>query len=307
MVQIGNVTLTNKLGLGTNKVGGHNLFKNLQDEDGHQLVETALNQGITLLDTAFAYGYGRSEEIIGDVIQRYKREDIIIATKAAHDPARDYAFNNDPAFLTQSVEDALRRLKTDYIDIFYIHFPDETTDKRAAVAALQKLKEAGKIRAIGLSNFSLEQIKIANADGYVDIVEDAYSLVEREAETITWEYLSKHGIGFVPYFPLASGLLTGKYTADQTFGPDDWQFNRPNFQSPRYEEILAGVEVLREVGRRYEATPGQIALAWYMKHPKISAVIPGARVAEQVLDNAKAASIHLSESDFELIDQAFKK
>lgn len=163
-----------KLGLGTNKVGGHNLFDHLNDQDGYDLLRAGINAGITLLDTAFVYGLGRSEEIIGDVIQDYDRSKLVIATKAAQDPTRKLQLNNQPDFLAHSVDEALKRLKTDYLDIFYIHFPDQTTDKRLAVAALQKLKEAGKIRAIGLSNFSLNEIKEANRDGYVDIVEDYY-------------------------------------------------------------------------------------------------------------------------------------
>ncbi|MGL4266989.1 MAG: aldo/keto reductase, partial [Weissella cibaria] len=217
MAYLKNFTTFNKFGLGTNKVGGHNLFDNLADEDGIALVKAALDSGVTLLDTAFAYGFGRSEELIGQVIKDYDRSQLIIATKAAHDPAQNYAFNNSPEFLQASVDSALQRLDVDYIDIFYIHFPDESTDKRLAVQALQEMKAAGKIRAIGLSNFNLDQIKEANQDGYVDIVEDAYSLVDRTAEQTTWAYLQEHDIEFVPYYPLASGLLTGKYTKTQTF------------------------------------------------------------------------------------------
>lgn len=211
-IKIGNSDVTSeKLGLGTNKVGGHNLFNDLKDEDGYAVVKEAIDKGITTLDTAYMYGLGRSEEIIGDVIQDYDRSKLVIATKAAQDPDNDNKPNNSPEFLKKAVDDALKRLKTDYIDIFYIHFPDETTPKDQAVAALQELKEAGKIKAIGVSNFSLDQIKEANKDGYVDVVEDNYSLVHREAEKNLFPYLKKNKIAFVPYFPLASGLLTGKY------------------------------------------------------------------------------------------------
>lgn len=170
------------IGLGTNAVGGHNLYPDLNDETGKEVVRTALRNGITLLDTAFSYGRGQSEKLIGEVLQEaeFDRSRIIVATKAARDPEKDDNFNNSPEFLTTSVETALQRLQTDYIDIFYIHFPDDTTPKNEAVAALHKLKEAGKIRSIGLSNFSLEQIKEANQDGFVDIVEDHYSLLHRE-------------------------------------------------------------------------------------------------------------------------------
>lgn len=306
MAYLKKFTTFNKFGLGTNKVGGHNLFDNLADEDGIALVKAALDSGVTLLDTAFAYGFGRSEELIGQVIKDYDRSQLIIATKAAHDPAQNYAFNNSPEFLQASVDSALQRLDVDYIDIFYIHFPDASTDKRLAVQALQEMKEAGKIRAIGLSNFNLDQIKEANQDGYVDIVEDAYSLVDRTAEQTTWAYLQEHDIEFVPYYPLASGLLTGKYTKTQTFTSDDWQSRNPNFQGERYQAILAGVDILAEIGQAYNASPSQVALAWYLKNPNIAALIPGARIAAQLHDNLKALDVALSDEDYQKIDVAFK-
>ncbi|MEQ4551881.1 aldo/keto reductase, partial [Weissella sp. GP1] len=150
-----------QLGLGANAVGGHNLFDGLEDETGKQVVRTALNSGINLIDTAYAYGNGRSEELIGEVLKEkeYDRSRVVIATKAAHVPNKGRTFDNSPEFLKQSVEDALKRLQTDYIDIFYIHFPDESTPKNESVATLHELKEAGKIRAVGVSNFTLEQLK----------------------------------------------------------------------------------------------------------------------------------------------------
>ena len=174
---IGKSTVTTgKLGLGTNKVGGHNLFPNLHDEDGIAVVKAALDHGIDMLDTAYMYGLGQSEKLIGEATQGYDRSKIILATKAAQDPHNDLKPNNDPKFLTQAIDDALLRLKTDYLDIFYIHFPDDKTDKAEAVNAIANARKAGKVRAIGVSNFSLDQIKEANQDNQVDVVEDNYSL-----------------------------------------------------------------------------------------------------------------------------------
>ncbi|MBS7577952.1 MULTISPECIES: aldo/keto reductase [unclassified Enterococcus] len=288
-----------KLGLGTNKVGGHNLFDNLKDQDGYDLLRAGLDAGISILDTAFVYGLGRSEEIIGDVLQDYQRSDLIIATKAAQDPKHDLQLTNQPEFLIQSVNAALKRLKTDYLDIFYIHFPDKTTDKRLAVAALQELKNEGKIRAIGLSNFSLTEIKEANRDGYVDIVEDYYSLAHREAENNEWAYLKENQIDFVPYFPLESGLLTGRYGA-----LDRAKFSRLTDES--FDRAIQGIEVLREIANNHQATVTHIVLAWYMANPSISHVIPGARDAAQAKDLAKALTIQLSKADYQKIDLAFK-
>lgn len=306
-VQIGQTTVySTPLGLGTNAVGGHNLFPNLNDEVGKEVVRTALKNGITMLDTAFAYGMGRSEELIGEVLKDFDRNKVIIATKAAHDQAKNGVFNNTPEFLTRSVEEALVRLQTDYIDIFYIHFPDETTPKNEAVAALRKLKEAGKIKAIGISNFSLTQIKEANLDGFVDIVEDEYSLIHREAEKELLPYLQENNISFVPYFPLASGLLTGKYEKDVTFPADDLRSKKPDFQGDRYKQILEKVDQLKLVAGDYNATVAEIVLAWYIKNPLVSVVIPGAKKPEQVTANAKAMAITLTNEDYQKIDTIFR-
>jgi myo-inositol catabolism protein IolS len=308
MVKIGksNVEAT-ALGLGTNAVGGNNLFPNLNDETGIQIVKTALDSGITLLDTAFAYGMGHSEELIGQAIQGYDRKKFVIATKAAQDTSGDeVTINNDPAFLKQAVEDALRRLQTDYLDIFYIHFPDDHTPKNEAVAALQELKEAGKIKAIGVSNFSLDQIKEANQDGYVDVVEDQYSLLHRDAENEMFDYLQANNISFVPFFPLASGLLTGKYSQIVSFPENDIRHGNPDFSGERFANIVKEVNNLRPIAEKHDATIAQLILAWYMQNPAITVVIPGAKRPEQVQSNTKAMQIKLSADEYAEIDRAFK-
>ncbi|GAP00596.1 aldo/keto reductase [Fructobacillus ficulneus] len=290
---------TTKLGLGTNKVGGHNLFVGLNDEDGYALVKEALDAGVKLIDTAYMYGEGRSEEIIGDVIQNYDRSKLVIATKGAQDASNGNQINNDPAFLKQAVEDSLKRLKTDYIDIFYIHFPDDKTPKDEAVAALNELKEAGKIRAIGVSNFSLDQIKESNKNNQVDIVEDHYSLVHRGPEQDEWTYLQENQISFVPYFPLASGLLTGKYSQD------DYEKFAKQYSEEQFKAVLAGVDSVRGIADLHGVTVAQTILAWYIANPGVSAVIPGARNADQVKANMKALEVKLTSPEFDQIDLAF--
>lgn len=295
------------LGLGTNKIGGHNLFKGLDDATGVKTVKAALDHGISMLDTAFMYGLGNSEYLIGQAIAGYDRHQIVIATKAAQDPDQELKPNNRPAFLTAQVDNALQRLGTDYIDIFYIHFPDQDTPKAEAVGALQKLKEAGKIRAIGVSNFSLEQLKEANQDGYVDIVEDAYNLIDRQAEAHLMPYLQAQGISFVPYFPLASGLLTGKYQPGQTFAEDSWQASRPNFQGARFAAITAALhDVVSPIAAAHEATIAQTILAWYLQDPAVAVVIPGAWTPEQAIQNADAIKVTLSIPEVKQLAAAFK-
>ncbi len=266
-VKLGKSTVgVNPIALGTNAVGGHNLYPNMLDEEqGKDVVRTALDNGINLLDTAFIYGPKRSEELVGEVIKEYNREDVVLATKAAHKFVDgETVFDNSPEFLNQAVDEALERLKTDYIDLFYIHFPDENTPKNEAVAALKGLKDQGKIRAIGVSNFTLDQLKEANKDGYVDVVQLEYNLLNRENEHV-FNYTSENNITFIPYFPLESGLLAGKYDKDSTFS--DLRSDKPNFQGQRFLDNLKKVDDVREIANRYNEDVAHIVLAWYFTRP----------------------------------------
>lgn len=200
----------------------------------------------------------------------------------------------------------MKRLGVDYIDIYYLHFPDHDTPKAEAVGALQRLREAGKIRAIGISNFNLDQIKEANADGYVDVVEDEFSLLHQDHLTEGMlDYLRDHQISFVPYFPLASGLLTGKYVQDVSFPADDIRSQIADFKQPRYGKILAAVDQVRPIADRHGATVAQTILAWYLQNQLITAVIPGAKRADQVISNAQAMNIQLTAEEYQTIETAF--
>ncbi|UFT99608.1 aldo/keto reductase [Radiobacillus kanasensis] len=306
-VQLGKSELyVNPIGLGTNAVGGHNLYPNLDEEAGKDLVRTALNHGINFLDTAFIYGPERSEELIGEVMKEEgKRKEAILATKGAHKFVDgEVVMDNSPEFLTKSVEDSLKRLQTDYIDLYYIHFPDKDTLKAEAVGALSRLKEQGKIRAIGVSNFSLEQLKDANKDGYVDVFQGEYNLLQREAEKDLLPYVSEHNISFIPYFPLASGLLAGKYTEHMTF--DDLRKNMPHFQGATFKDNLAKVDQVRKIADAKGTEVAHVVLAWYLTRDGVDAVIPGAKRADQVLNNLKTLDVSLTQAEIEEIDHIFR-
>ncbi|WP_258728408.1 aldo/keto reductase [Bacillus atrophaeus] len=294
------------IGLGTNAVGGHNLYPDLNEEAGKELVREALRSGVNLLDTAYIYGVGRSEELIGEVLREYNREDVIIATKAAHrKEGNDFVFDNSPAFLKQSVEDALKRLQTDYIDLFYIHFPDDHTPKDEAVKALHELKKEGKIRAIGVSNFSLEQLKEANKDGFVDVLQGEYNLLNREAESTFFPYIMENNISFVPFFPLVSGLLAGKYTEDTTFPEGDLRREQENFQGDLFKENIKKVNQLAPIAEKHNVGIAHVVLAWYLARPEINILIPGAKRAEQLKDNMKTVNVELTKEDISFIDELF--
>lgn len=307
-VQLGKTNLyVNPIGLGTNAVGGHNLYPNLDEEVGKNLVRTALKNGVNFLDTAFIYGPERSEELVGEVVKELGvRDEVIIATKGAHKlMGEETRIENSPEFLVKAVEDSLERLQTDYIDLFYIHFPDEATPKDQAVSALQELKDAGKIRAIGVSNFSLKQLKEANVNGLVDVYQGEYNLIQRDAEQDILPYCVEHNISFIPYFPLASGLLAGKYAKDMVF--DDLRKDMPQFQGRQFEHNLEKVDQVREIADDKGVCVPHIILAWYLKQPAIDAIIPGAKKAEQVISNLKTLDVQLTDEDVERIDGIFSK
>ncbi|HFQ1460517.1 TPA: aldo/keto reductase [Staphylococcus aureus] len=292
------------IALGTNAVGGHNLYPNLDEEQGKDVVRQAINHGINLLDTAYIYGPERSEELVGEVVKEYPREQIKIATKGSHefDENQEVHQNNQPEYLKQQVENSLKRLQTDYIDLYYIHFPDNNTPKDQAVAALQELKEQGKIKAIGVSNFTLDQLKEANKDGYVDVVQLEYNLLHRENEAVL-QYCVDHQITFIPYFPLASGILAGKYDENTKFS--DHHTTRRDFKPGVFEENVRRVKALESIAAAHQTSIANIVLAFYLTRPAIDVIIPGAKRAEQVVENIKAADIVLSDDEIQYIDELF--
>lgn len=294
------------IGLGANAVGGHNLYPNLDEEQGKDVVRQAIKSGVNFIDTAFIYGPKRSEELIGEVVKEAgKREDLVIATKAAHHIVNgETKIDNSPDFLRRSVDEALVRLQTDYIDLFYIHSPDEDTPKAEAVGALHELKEQGKIRSIGVSNFSINQLEEANQDGYVDVLQSEYNLFRRQAEEGLLPYCVTNNISFVPYFPLASGLLTGKYSEQDTF--DDLRKNNPLFQGNTFKENLQKVEQLREIAVEKNVELTHLVLAWYLTRDGVDAIIPGAKTADQVQNNLSTLDVKLSQTEINRIDKIFQ-
>lgn len=306
-VQLGSSDVfVNPIGVGTNAVGGHNLYPNLDEEAGKELVRTAFESGVTLLDTAFMYGMGRSEELIGEVVKELgRRQDVVLATKVGPKFVDgNMVMDNSAGFLRAEVDKALQRLQTDYIDLLYIHYPDESTPKDEAVGVLKELKDAGKIRAIGLSNFSPDQLKEANKDGYVDVFQGHYNLLNRGAEQIYLPYTREQRISFIPYFPLASGLLAGKYSKDDTF--QDFRAGLPHFQGEAFAENLAKVDQVRTIAETKGAEVANVVLAWYLEQDGIDVIIPGAKRAGQVQSNLKTLDVQLDAEDIQAIDEIFK-
>lgn len=294
-----------RMGLGTNAVGGHNLYDNLDEEAGKNFVRAAIEEGINFIDTANIYGKGRSEELVGEVLREFPRDKIILATKGANQWFSDgsVVLNNEPVFLRQSLEESLKRLQTDYIDLYYIHNPDGKTLIGDAVAELVKMKEEGKIRAIGISNMTLEQVKEANAHGDINALQLEYSMLNRLVEKELLPYCVENNISFIPFGPLAFGLLGGKYTHDFTLSANDWRNSVSFFADGEFAKNLAKVEKLKSIASLKNTTVSHLALAWLLSQNGVDSVIPGGKHPEQIRDTVRAVNVELDEQDLKVIDE----
>ena len=292
------------IGLGTNAVGGHNLFQNLNEEDGKDFVREALKNGVTFIDTADIYGPGRSEELVGEVLKEFNREDYVIATKGAQKWSSDGSIktNNRPEYLREALENSLQRLQLDYVDLYYLHFPDGETPFAESIGELARLKEEGKIRSIGISNVSLEQLKEANANGDISVLQSPYNMFDRSAEAELLPYCIENNISFIPYGPLAFGLLGGGFTKDSKLDEQDWRNSIPLFQGDQFQQTLTKVDKLKEFALKKDTTLPNLALAWLLAQEGVDAVIPGGKRKERIRENTQASDIVLSKEELAIIN-----
>ena len=292
------------IGLGTNAVGGHNLFQNLNEEDGKDFVREALKNGVTFIDTADIYGPGRSEELVGEVLKEFNREDYVIATKGAQKWSSDGSIktNNRPQYLREALEKSLQRLQLDYVDLYYLHFPDGETPFAESIGELARLKEEGKIRSIGISNVSLQQLKEANANGDISVLQSPYNMFDRSAEAELLPYCIENNISFIPYGPLAFGLLGGGFTKDSKLDEQDWRNSIPLFQGDQFQQALTKVDKLKEFALKKDTTLPNLALAWLLAQEGVDAVIPGGKRKERIRENTQASDIVLSKEELAIIN-----
>jgi aryl-alcohol dehydrogenase-like predicted oxidoreductase len=287
------------VGLGCNNFGA------LPVEASKRVVDRAIELGITLFDTADVYGNrGGSESQLGEILGP-RRKDIVLATKFAM-PMDDAGTKSGASadYIRQACEDSLKRLRTDYIDLYQQHRPDPKTPIEETLGALDDLVKQGKVRAIGCSNMPADQLTAAqdvsrsrHLAGYVT-AQDEYSLLVRGIETALVPTLEKEGMGLLPYFPLASGLLTGKYEKGKDI-PAGTRYARMGRFGERYmtEENWRIVEALSALAKSKGHSILELAFAWLIAHPTLSSVIAGATRPEQVEQNVRAASWKLSQAD----------
>ncbi|WP_438492654.1 aldo/keto reductase [Paenibacillus sp. IHBB 3054] len=308
-VEIGRTGLAAfKIGFGAGVVGNSMMYPKMDDDLSRQLIQAALQKGINFIDTAFLYGLGHSEEIIGEAIREYGgREQLVISTKASPSPEftpTGLQVDNSSAALRKAVDDSLTRLQTDYIDIFFLHFPDTRTPLSEAADTLAELKKSGKIKAVGASNLSYSQLQEFNAEGHLDVLQAEYSLLVRQPEEKVIPYCLKHGISLIPFFPLASGLLAVKYTKDDVFN-DTSRMNNPLFHQEAFQANVERVERFKAFAQNKGADPAQIALAWLLTRPAVDLIIPGATRPEQIESNLQTLNIQLTEDDLKQLETIF--
>ncbi|MEC7376905.1 MAG: aldo/keto reductase [Pseudomonadota bacterium] len=273
------------VGLGTWAIGGW-MWGGTDEAQSIDTIHRAIDKGIGLIDTAPVYGFGRSEEIVGKALAGGRRDQVALATKVAlnwDDEHKKVWRDATAARIEREVEDSLKRLQTDHIDIYQVHWPDAKTPMEETARALEKLYKAGKIRAIGVSNFTPEQMDELQKTVPLHSLQPPYNLFEREIEQDVLPYCREHGIATITYGGLCRGLLTGKMREDTQFTGDDLRKHDPKFQGDRYQQYLKAVAELDAFAReRHQKNVLALALRWLVDQPGVTTALWGARKPEQL-------------------------
>lgn len=306
--QLGNSDLSiTPIGFGAWAIGGSGWefgWGEQDDKASVAAIHRALDLGINWIDTAAVYGMGHSEEVVGFALRTWSGPRPYIFTKCGlRWDDQGYVHRSLSAgSVRRECEDSLRRLKVDVIDLYQVHWPTE--DLEEGWDAMAQLQKEGKVRWIGVSNFSLEEMRLVHAIAPITSLQPPYSLVRREIEPETLPFCQSNGIGVIVYSPMASGLLTGAMTRERAAGlpATDWRSRDVEFREPRLSKNLALVERLREVGECHGRPPGQIAIAWVLRNPAVTAAIVGARSTKQVEGNVGAVDLHLGDEEIAEIE-----
>jgi aryl-alcohol dehydrogenase-like predicted oxidoreductase len=277
------------------------------DDDSMAAIQHALELGVNWIDTAAAYGFGRSEEIVGRALEGLRDDERpYVFTKASlvEGPGRTVVHSLTRDSILREAEASRKRLGVDAIDVYQIHWPIPAPDIEEGWAAFAELQEQGLVRHIGVSNFSVAQLRRAEQIAPVETVQPQYSLVDRDAEAQLLPLAEREAIGVIVYSPMASGLLTGAMTRSRIaqLPEDDWRRHDPRFQEPLLTHHIALVERLRVVADRHSTTPGAVAIAWALRHPAVDGAIVGFRRPAQVDPLLRAADLRLDACDVAVIE-----
>ncbi|MFT8335950.1 MAG: aldo/keto reductase [Acetobacter orientalis] len=289
-----------RIALGTWAIGG-SMWGGPDDENAARTIDKALDLGINVIDTAPVYGFGHSEDVIGRALEG-KRDRVILATKVGLNWQDGKVFRDSrPARIAQEVEDSLRRLRTDHIDLYQVHWPDPKTPIEETARALEKLVKAGKVRALGVSNFSPEQMDEFAQFAPLATIQPPYNLFERDIEKDVLPYAVKNNLAVLAYGPLCRGLLSGRMTAERQFEGDDLRRTDPKFQQPRFGQYLKAIEDLKAIANKHNKSMLALAIRWVLdKGPTIA--LWGARKPEQISGIDDAFGWKLDEADLKAID-----
>jgi aryl-alcohol dehydrogenase-like predicted oxidoreductase len=297
------------IGFGAWAIGGGNwefAWGPQDDSESVAAIHRALDLGINWIDTAAIYGLGHSEEIVGKALKSTNHKPLVF-TKCSMRWHQDRSIYRSlkADSLAEELGNSLRRLGVETIDLYQIHWPSPETEIEEAWEALEKFRQQGKIRWIGVSNFTAEQMRRVQRIAPITSLQPPYSMLRRAIEEETLPFAKVNGIGVINYSPMLSGLLTGKMTAERVAAlpADDWRKRAPEFKEPRLGKNLKLVELLREIGAGHGVAPGVVAVAWTLHHPAITAAIVGGRSARQVDGLAPALEFRLTAEEYARINE----
>lgn len=299
------------LGFGAWAIGGGGwafAWGSQDDARSIEAIQRALDSGINWIDTAAVYGLGHSEEMVAKALQgRDRRPYVFTKCAMVWNDRGDVSRALKAESVRKECEASLRRLKVDAIDLYQVHWPvDSTAELEEGWTALAELQRQGKVRWLGVSNFNVSQLQQVQKIAKVTSLQPPYSLIHRDIEDDLLPYCQQQGIGVIVYSPMASGLLTGAMTRAriQQMPDDDWRRRSPDFQEPKLSHHLALVERMREVGARHGRSPAEVAIAWVLREPAVTAAIVGARSAKQVDGFIHAADLRLTSEEVREVEEA---
>ena len=301
------------LGIGAWAIGGGGWefgWGDQDDNDSVAAIRAGLDAGLNWIDTAAVYGLGHSEEVVRKALQGISNKPYVFTKCERRWGADRKIFGSLKAdSIRQECEDSLRRLKLDVIDLYQVHWPQPDADIEEGWTEMARLKEEGKVRWIGVSNFNADQMKRAMKIAPITSLQPPYSLLARDIEKGILPFTKRNNIGVLVYSPMRAGLLTGKMTRERALNlpKDDWRSRNPDFQEPKLSRNLELVEVLRRIGERNGRAPGEVALAWALHNPAVTAAIVGLRRADQVHGTTGALSFRLSSADAAEIESFFER
>jgi len=301
-------------GLGTWAIGGW-MWGGTDEAESIAAIHASLDAGVTLIDTAPAYGLGRSEEIVGKALEG-RRDRAVIATKCGlvwHSGKGRHFFDQDgrPVHrylgrdaIFHEIDESLKRLRTDYIDLYITHWQDPTTAVEETMDALKDLRRVGKIRAIGASNVDANDLRAYIAIGGLDAIQERFSMIDRQIETDLLPLTRANGISTLSYSSLALGLLSGTIGPERVFNGDDQRKDNPRFSVANRRKVADFAQAIRPLAGHHKATVAQVVIAWTLAQPGVTFALCGARNPAQARDNARAGTIRLSPEELGTIDAA---